>query len=491
MCHGSGLAQHVRLGQHPDASLAVRGISGMGQPDILDICKEMPGYCGTFFFDSSIGAGAVIRSIPLIPSLCFRINQTTADIWSPGHMAYFSQFFDYWRGGLKIMIRFVCSQFTTATIRITHNPYNQNPSDPEAYGGDHVSEVQDIRGSCVYTKTIPYMSSDTWTRVAGFHQPTSTPDTTLDVDSLTISVINPAQTTDEVGDSSVFYSIYICGAEDFDLRNYQGLTLRPAENENAPVELGRMVKKQSLKDQFKAKFPSIIPALAGIEAGYSKSESCTNIVELLHIETKATFEANPYPIPNYTSMSNQGLWLMRVFQFWRGSLRYRYIKDDPARVSLNTNAYLSSWQPDPLPANWAANMVNPYVLRAPGTGDLAVEVPWQFKNQVIPFQPEVVADDFNWENYPAQVIALENGAGYTGMYTSVGDDFMLGGLVPPPRFSIPDYVPPKIKEAREQAVSSSSASAGSKPRAVETSYLSDSEFAEVLKKRYDLEVPRI
>jgi hypothetical protein len=435
MTSGNGLAQHLRMGQHPDSMTAVQGIKGMYQPDVLTLSKENPAWLGTFFFDKTFAAKTTIRTMPVVPTLCHEAAQTLTSRWSPGYMAYYSQFYAYWRGSIKFLVRFICSSFTTATVRITHNPYNNVTTDPEAYGGDHVSTIVEIRGDTEYEFTIPYLSREPWTEMVGWTSPTgpSQVNTNIIADCVNISIINPAQTADEVGDSSVFYSIYVAAGEDYDVRDYMGFYLRPSRNELPPP---LAIRKQSLRDRFAKPFAPMVPALAAFEQGYVKSESATNIVELLHIETPFNV-ASSYtnvPILHYAD-ETQVMMLLRPFQFWRGSLRKRFLTAAVKYCGLGSNTYVSTWMTGKA---YLDGIIYKFFEETSAT-DFCVETPWDYRTTCVPFLAEIASDDPEDLNWPAHILQTNNV--FTAGFISVGEDFMVGGLLAPPSITTDTYAP--------------------------------------------------
>jgi hypothetical protein len=436
MSQGSGLTVHERLGTHQDAILAATSSCGFRDDWDIRNMAQRGAFVGKFTFDSTSTQGYVLSVVPLTPSLSYGSGSGGNGSYYPGHAAYYSQFFQRWRGTLKLVLEFVTTVFTTASIRVTHNSYNEVSADVEEKS--HVSTVAEIRGYTVYKRKFPYISLKPWTQVIGFRTPTQTPLTNefdMELDSVELSVINPPRTTDGTGSSQVWCNVYIAGGEDIDFKDYIGFKVRTTEAEaDAPPS------KQSMKSLFSGEFPTIHPALTAREYGLVRSETETSILELCKRETRLMKDAvtdwptNPSAAMALTNISA----LIRCFQFYRGSVNYRFCFAAPTQIGLDTTTYsgnwatqLSSWNAAyPLlayPTNFVSspNTVNP---------DVCVNIPWQEDSIGLPFEPETEEDD-NMNNY-VYFTPLGPGIGGNDVFGSLGDDFQLASVHQPPKYVV-------------------------------------------------------
>jgi len=452
MTQAAGLALHQRMAPHQDSALADVKECNLGRPDVRDLAKQ-PAWLGTFFFDEGMPSEFVLRTLPLVPSLTFRAS-AASDVYAPGLMAFYSQFFKFWRGGFKIFIQFTASQFTSATVRVTHNTYNELTTDMEEKAGSRVSEVVEIRGNTKWRKTIPYMSFKPWSPVIGFRDATRTP-LALDaaLDSLEITVLNPATSTADNGDSSIYYSIYVCGGDDIDFKDYCGFTMRKAVNELAALEKAASApKKQSLKSEFTMPFEPMHPGLKSIEFGYVKSDTQTNVVELGHQEI----------ISDYTTITDNPLWpwfddgspstlhmLLQPFLAHRGSTNIRLVADPNMpiaglKMGSETDPALSvsSWQYGK-PWLWPGDQFV-YGESPTPQPDTCINVPFiseTIAHYKYPDCDEDVRSYDPWIDYAGPVMDPST-------FVSLGDDYMVGLPFTAPLFTIAD--PPVFIEPSDK-----------------------------------------
>lgn len=444
MHQGSGLAPHQRLGQHQDSALADVKECGLGRPDIRELAKQ-PAWLGTYFFDDSFPSEYVLRVLPLVPSVSFRAN-ASSDVYAPGLMAYYSQFFAFWRGGFKVMIDFDCSQFTSATIAIVHNTYYEVTADMEDVRGNRVNQVVEVRGNTRWKKSFPYISYKAWSPVIGFRSANTSPLAVDDfLDSLEISIINPAKSTADNGDSSIFYSIYIAAADDIDFKDYVGFKLRPAEN-----EIVTSVKKQSLHEEFASGFLPIIPAVKGLEFGYVKSDTQTNLAELCHQEVTTTVEEFNYPMWFWlTNGTGKDTIHMLLFPFlaFRGSINYRVMYTPAPSFAIREffdGTQVSSWMAD------YPNLTDPVVVRAEpppsstAQPDLCFSFPYTAETAALPRTSgsgPACAEDIRTYDPWIVIGGTESG---TAFFRSLGDDLQVGMPFVAPLFTIAD--PPPVTD---------------------------------------------
>lgn len=432
---GSGLAMHERLGLHQDAMLADAKTCGFRSDfDVLELSRR-PAWLGTFSWDSTKTAEYVLKVIPLTPSLCYRLPDGDPDVWAPGHMAFYSQFYWKWRGSIRVAFVFVTSTYTTATVRITHNSYNEATTAIEQKGGSRISSVVEIRGYTVFTKTYPYVSYKPWTPVIGFREPTQAPlAADVALDSLEMSVITSARTSDGTGDSSIYCRMFVAGGPDLDYKDFIGFNLRPAQN-----ELPLPPSKQSLAKLFATDFEPLHPALAAREYGYVRNERETNILELCHKECYADQSAIlDWPSNPFITQDTNISMLLKPFHSHRGSINYRFALHDVSRVGLDYTSGSwpyghSSWMTGKTNLLKPTNYVRSEIL-ASERQDICVNLPWTEDVVGMPFAPEAPEDTadetvyFDSTLFPSTVAC----------FMALGDDFQLAGVLQPPLFTIAD-----------------------------------------------------
>jgi len=443
MAKGSGLTIHERLGLHQDASNAMPNHPLLTQPDIRELIK-MPAWLRTFSFDETATSETVLRVIPLTPSLAFTDN----NYWYPGMLAYYSQFFQYWRGGFKVMIVFNTAQYTTATLRITHNSYYEPTPSIESSAGNRISEVLEIRGNTTWKKSFPFLYPAAWAPIVGLRDPALlTIDPSIFMSSLQITVVNPAVSTPDVDHAKIYYSVYIAADDDFDFKDYTGYLLRTQVN-----EIVTPPKKQSLMQSFSTKFQPIHPALASYEQGWVKSETETNLMELGHIECECAFayvSANPnrpdviYSGPSYITK------LLEPFRVVRGGVNIRYMGEEPAYGVLSY-AYAAA---SPYAPSAGMAGVDTYLTKPPyrvwkeaviGNQDICLTVPYKSDN---PFALHDSTLPQDVEKMPP-VVLLDAGDPSVCLH-SLADDFAVGLPTIPHRITY--YDPGVFKDPKSTA----------------------------------------
>jgi hypothetical protein len=374
-------------------------------------------------------------------------------------MAYYSQMFAYWRGSLKVHFRFLCSQFTTATVRITHNTYNEVSASPEVVAGARVSEIVEIRGNTEWSRALPWRSAYDWALIPGFRDIRDSPIAAdLARSSLEVTVVNPAVSTADAGDATIFVAIYISGGPYIDFKDHVGVFFRKTSVEVADSEVQKRLDelrpaKQGMLELFAKDFKPMHPAVASLDQGWVKESNETNLCDLLHRETPAPGDEWAYPTyPGYYTDDPGFIWyLINPFLAWRGSMNVRF--------SLNKvggdNPMVNSW------IQWAAyddTMTKslfmdetpglPYPVRVYDESNdpslqVAVSCPWLFH---MPFRS--VHDDYPADSPPADpLLQAPWNSGEVRHFVSCGDDFALSLPCVPTSIVVPTPPPAPLSGA--------------------------------------------
>lgn len=443
-----GLYDGERVSTMTDSHLLSTTFADCEEPDIRALAQE-PCLLTMMTFDSSSPPETQLIMIPLIPSMCRVSDQLEQSIYAPGNMAYYSQFFNNWRGGFKFSFHFFTSQFTTASVRITHNPYNELPEAPEDSSGDHVSTVVEICGDTIHEFSVPYISREPWSVIDGYCPPSNSPVVTLSpIDNLSITILTPARTLGVVGDSTIYMVVYVAAAPDIDFSNYIGYRLRLAANETGEmlrekrieVDRNNVIKrfvKQSIAERFSKPFKPLHPALAAMEQGFVSSENSTNLCALCHMEEFVLPAETITPpissaetvytgIPNFLGTTNIAA-LTRPFRFWRGSTRHRMYNQ---LLAVYTGVGMS------VPPSYlsSANLRNdpcPMIPIANATLSDPIEIPWPFMTPIRAMIPASLDNAEYLNNYNPRFSLYATFANYRELI-SMGDDFQVAVRTPPP-----------------------------------------------------------
>lgn len=365
MPSGKGSDNSVKLSLDPAANLDVKSNfvdPAMVNPTLLSLAMR-PSLVATLSFDSSKLQNQLIARLGVDPG-AVRVYVSGTSYHINSWLSHITNFFKYWRGGIKYRIHFFCSKFVTARVRIGHNMTGANPplNDWENFGGDYPSIVVDIKGSTIVDFTIPFIYSMPYVEYTG----------TIDIDNATgplgssidITVINHAASQDVSGDTTIVGTVWAAAAEDFSWSQYcsywcppswtvQGDTNKPGplsiakrtameHKERSIRELRKELKNgeidyQGLIEDFQVSFPGLVNAKLSTEVGNVRPEAFNALMDLFHRYQDYGTPANEIFVVPWTSSTVQhpNLDVMRrAFLFWRGSLKYRLISTTAGQNSM-------------------------------------------------------------------------------------------------------------------------------------------------------------
>lgn len=191
--------------------------------DVFDNYKMLPGLImlGSFNNESAVNSEIFDRPLVVCPTFVHTATQ-------PGHyrrfdmtpIANLAQHFRFWTGGLKYHIMFTASSQTSYRVRLSWNPdgtYAGTPGNADA--GNLVSAIIDGQGDTSYSFTVPYLQAFDWLEVPDLEKTNLVPRTNGDAGmngQLSLRIVNPPVTSNMTPTSStVYYAVWISGAEDF------------------------------------------------------------------------------------------------------------------------------------------------------------------------------------------------------------------------------------------------------------------------------------
>lgn len=136
---------------------------------------------------------------------------------------YLSRYFNYWRGGIVITLKFVKTCFHSARYEVTYTPSNTSIAAPASANPYLLREIIDISGdNDTFSFIIPYYSEVPW-QSCGWRA--EDPDFTNN-GVFRINVLNKLVASSTVA-SVVDVLVYACAAEDFQLSTLIGIN-KPA-----------------------------------------------------------------------------------------------------------------------------------------------------------------------------------------------------------------------------------------------------------------------
>jgi len=464
MNYSHGVNQSTKLALHPNAGVGQVSMNGLKKNSLREFISK-PMFYKTLTIDSASLTDTSLDTILVHPCLCaFESN-----IFTPTPLAYASQAFECYRGGMKFRYEFITSQFVTARFRITHWPAPTLPPSIENYAGDAVSMVVDVRGDTVAEFTAPYISPYPYQPTLGyFHCENPAGYALMPIEYqnsfVTISLINAMQQPDFAGSAVIYVNIYVSAAEDFVFGRSVWPSVRTPLSQ-APTPDSK-IEPHSLTLSFTKPFPPIVPASGTYEAGLVLPEQFTGIEELcmrygpLYNTATQADELVPviaqYDTRDLTLNSEEdalSFW-GKCFRWNRGGLRYKLLLPESIEVaSVDTPfRYAAAAIVDTTPHLVAASMYGIFVQDNTLRSVCEFEWPWPLTSYANSYYAELAQDlHVNTTAARAHVGVLDPGSAQnesipiTFAWRAAADDFMFGHQLAVP---IQAYVPPSPPPAK-------------------------------------------
>lgn len=459
--YGHGVAQATKLSLHPGAGLGAASMNDLKKHSISSFIQK-PSYLTTVTIDKTTVVDSPILHFPVHPSLS---NYETTT-YSPTPLAYASQSFKWWRGGMKLRFEFISSQFVTARIRITHWPAPTLPASLEEYAGDAVSTVVDIRGDTMCDFTVPYVSPFPYQPCRGYlHSNSSAGWSALPAEEqnsfITLSLVNSMQQPDFAGTAVIYVNVYSAAAEDFVFGGLIHPYIRTPLNTGADR---LRVEPHSLDVHFAKPFKPLVQAFGTYEAGLILPEQYSGVEEILMkygFNPVDATEGEIYPvIAIYDARPGGGTQKESHIHYWaqcfrwnRGGLRYKLIPTpDPAST---TSRYVTMTQKAEVLSFPDFSIVQDRDVRSV----IEFEIPWCLPTYANSYWNAIDQDTLvNIPPYDYAIVdILPTDIPTPNAYVAVADDYVFGHqlaipthdyvYVPPAR----EMVPAQLKQAKLSA----------------------------------------
>ncbi len=336
-CHGHGLDYSNKLSLHPDAKIGSTPYCECRKNKISDVInKPMLIYVFEIPYNQPVDAPFI--HFPVAPSLCYKTTSggTAWEYW-PTPLAFLSQMFKSYRGGMKFYYRFITSSYTTTRVRISKFPSPDLPTSIEGSAGDNVSDVVDIRGDTEFCDPVPFLSPFVHNQNTGYYgiDDTYNPIPGLEDNSwVALSLANEVSNPDPSATTGVYVLIFAAAAEDMILNTYSGRTVRKTAAELTPPLL--VPEKQSLNEIFAKPFKQSAGGKGSEEMGFCSAERYSTIEELAMRFSKLSLDNGQFSMVNNLQLTANGgsieqlndyhdalNWLAQLFIYYRGGLRYR------------------------------------------------------------------------------------------------------------------------------------------------------------------------
>lgn len=452
--YAHGVSNATKFALHPEASLGAPSGGLLKKNPIKEFISK-PTYLLSTTISSSTAVDTPILFIPVHPSLSSL--DTASGLLTPSALAYMSQSFTWYRGGLKFRFQFIGSQFTTARLRITHWPAPTLPSSIEEFAGDAVSAIVDIRGDTEFSFTAPYISPTPYQATRGYiHAMSDYGWNSLPLPEqnsfISMSLINDFQQPDPTGGAKIYVNVYISAAEDFVFGGFSQPVVRaPVAIPPPPIE----VRPQSLEVAFDKAFKPLVPADAAYEAGsvlpeqYSTIEELCMRYELVNPAAQITGLVSQYERDGLTPTDTGDAlqFFGEVFRWNRGGARWKFAFNvttlpDATRYVIGTRTLIN---------NVSGGADFTVILDNRLRGVLEFEIPWVLNSPMNSYWLAITADyNANKEPYEYQITDIA-GASVTptAIWRAATDDFVFGHQLPMPTTAMPTSITRKVQELRK------------------------------------------
>lgn len=222
--NSSGTSQAEPLAITADPMVSI--LPGFGGTDLDEMSwnyiKSIPAFVERFSFTTSNAVGDTVYTKAVGPNKLY--NSYSNGLASPNTavyrtfppFSYVANVFAKFRGGIKIILKFVKTDYHSGRLLITWSPrYNGLAVTPSvATSAYSMRTIVDLREVTEVEMTLPYMLDSAWQQFD------------LDMGTLTIKVLNLLQAPATVG-ASVDTLVYYCAAEDFDVALPNSVAYQP------------------------------------------------------------------------------------------------------------------------------------------------------------------------------------------------------------------------------------------------------------------------
>lgn len=337
LVYGEGIDLSTKISFSPDALVDVSpALIGAlkGGHDMLEILKT-PTLLTTDEITSTTLVDTWFEQLPINPVYCSKTPATTryaGGVYLPTYMAYYSQFYKKWRGGIKYKLMFHTSPNVSATFRIAHFPEIRSFVAPlSSYDGDVVSKVVQVQGDTEVDFFIPYVSSQYALPI----DPIDSVSPTGGMGIIGVSLVSPIQTMGSAVTASIYMNTWVAAGEDFRFMDFASDPTDPTIDIFASALAAEIPEAQSdLRVAFQKPFEGLRPCYLNPEAGLVSPENEMNIASLMHryvaqktsqgttnLDVAPGFRTSNTTLAGVLTQSNLHTRLMGPLLFWRGAWR--------------------------------------------------------------------------------------------------------------------------------------------------------------------------
>jgi len=325
-------------------------------------------YINYFYWSTSQTADTSLFQTAVHPKFCkVQLSEGTRTYISQAPVAFVSQFFYYWRGGLTFRLKMVKTAFHSGRLLIMFSP---NPKTYTAFTSTNNNAtsmwthrvIVDIRDKTEIEFSVPYMSILPWM-------------TNLDdygTGIVKISILDPLVAASTVS-SSVYASIEVKASDDFEvavpsqpigtkqLCPMTPYTLQmgsdPSSGEKAVVTLGDITSDKLANTEFciGEKILSFRQLAKRYSFFYREMWDGNILIRPFRFEVSVNRNVTTWYAPNHSDMIDV---ISSCYLYSRGSMRIRFIETQPSEGMCTTSLTMDDVTNGPLVGKVAYNPVS-------------------------------------------------------------------------------------------------------------------------------------
>jgi len=317
-------------------------------------------------FTDTLGPDGIIATYPVTPGICAKSTSagpTAAPyVMYPTLAAHTSMFFQWWRGDMKFMLRFIAPKLATARVRISWVPdFVANAGSVSGgFAGDVISQVVDIVGDTTVEFVVPYLSDAYWKVSGNLFRPPIAGNTTREIPdaymngTIVVSVVNRARLADVETGGVITLVAFNSITPNF---QFAGPTVSINNHWFTPVvPQTRVTSSPSRMLEAPIDLAALVPASSTIDSGVCMGEQFVSFTDMAKRYQQVTVGTGViYPPQLYSGeLATTTSFLNAIFMAHRGSIRYKVISSDTVPAYLqqerlwpsgrsNSNAGAAGW----------------------------------------------------------------------------------------------------------------------------------------------------
>lgn len=198
-------------------SSSTNGYSGEDELSIVYLCGRESFLLGSTW-TSTMPLNSLIFSTAVHPGLC---QEEPAGVFHTTPMAYFSEMFQYWRGGLKFKFRFIKTKYHRGRVLISWDPNSliTTTADTETATLSRIVDIEnetEVEMVVPYKATLPYLNCRLDQEVSSSLTPSITMDRAYHNGTLTMRIQNAL--TGPAATPQITVLMFVSACDDFEFQ---------------------------------------------------------------------------------------------------------------------------------------------------------------------------------------------------------------------------------------------------------------------------------